>query len=432
MGDEFHEENYRILIVILYMLVSALSACMNYSFSPITTSLQTAFDTNLFDIYYLSMSYSILFIPMNFVANYTIERYGIKPSLTICCAAQVIGALFRIFINSSFWYVLIGQTIGAMGNPFACNTLSKASLYWFLPANRIMSTAVMTSAYMIGTSLSFLLGGWFVSDTSEVSIIQDEIEKLMIMYLILAGSVTLAVFVLFKEKPESPTSYVSEMPRENFWAALKTLCSQSEYIYLCIGFAFLLSNYVLFVTFINYLISPFGFSQSEISYIGVGLNFACVFGKITIGFIAGKHITFKNCLISISFLSIFSFGFLLLSLALQNYSILFCFSMILGFFLQMYWAPSLEFSCELVFPIGEANANGNLLLCGCFFNTIFGLVFSAALSYFENNTGVEFIYSYFFLSYLLAAFCFCRIKGEMNRSNKEKEIILANIKQIFE
>jgi len=413
------------------MMVSALTASINYSFSPITSSLQKALSTTEFDIYYLSMSYSILFIPMNFVANYIIEHFGVKKSIIICCCSQTLCAFIRIFIKSGFGYVILGQTIGAMGNPFAGNIISKVSLYWFFPQNRIVSTAFMSSSYMLGTAFAFLIGDWTVDDNSSVEEIANQIKKLMIIYLIFAGSVTLVVGLLIQEKPTNPTSYVSEIPREDYWSALKSMIVQKDYIYLCLGFSFLLSNYVIFVSFITYLISPFGFSQSQIGYIGFGINLACVFGKIAIGFIAGKYVTFRKCLICIALSLLVFFGFLLIALFIRNFVVLCCFALLLGLFLQMYWAPSLEFACEIVFPIGEANANGNMVLSGCIFDTVFGLIFSGALNYFKGNVGVELIYSYFFISYLLAALCFYKIVGEMNRSNKETEIILANKKQIF-
>ena len=431
MAEEFREESYRFIIVFLFMLISALAACVNYSFSPITSSLQKAYATTEFDIYYLSMSYSILFIPMNFFGNYVIEKFGIRPSLITCCIAQTICTLFRIFINSGFIYVMIGQSIGALGGPFGNNAISKLSLNWFLPENRITATAFMSSSYMVGTSLAFLLGEWTVDDSSSVEEIRKQIKNLMIIYFIFAVSCTLIIGILLKEKPKTPTSYVSEFPREDYWSALKSMLLQKDYIYLCLGFSLLLSNYVIFVSFIDYLIGPFGFSQSQIAYVGFGINLTCVFGKIAIGFIAGKYVTFRKCLISIAIALVLCFSLLLISLEIKNLVVLICFSLFLGIFLQMYWAPSLEFSCEIVFPTGEANANGNLLLSGCVFNTALGLVFSGVLNYFSGNVGANIVYGYFFLSYLLAAFFFYKIIGEMNRSNKENEIILQNKKQIF-
>lgn len=428
MSNEFQEEPYRIVIVILYMIVSTMTASINYSFSPITSSLQKAYATTEFDIYYVGMSYSIVFIPLNFLANYIIDKYGARVGLAICCFMQFIGAFCRIFINSSFWYVIFGQTLGSIGNPFGVNIISMLSLYWFLPKNRVISTAFMTCSYMIGTSLAFLAGGWFVNYNSSVSEIQEAVRNLMLFYLIIAGSVFLMVVILFKERPTKPTSYVSEIGRESYMIALKTLIHNKNYVYLCFGFAFLLSNYVIFVTFINYLMEPFGFSESEIEYVGFGINLACVLGKILVGFVAGKSITFRKSLIIISLSSIVAFFLLMFALVSKNYAFLVCVSLGLGFFLQMYWAPSLEFSCEIVFPISEANANGNLLLNGCIFDTVFGALFSFALAYLKNNVGVYITYAYFFLSYFLAAFFFYKIKDEFKRSDKETEIIFANKK----
>jgi hypothetical protein len=49
--------------------------------------------------------------------------------------------------------------------------------------------------------------------------------------------------------------------------------------------------------------------------------------------------------------------------ALQNriYILVFYFiSFLFGFFNNSQWGPGLEFSCEIAYPVGEANANGFL------------------------------------------------------------------------
>lgn len=40
----------------------------------------------------------------------------------------------------------------------------------------------------------------------------------------------------------------------------------------------------------------------------------------------------------------------------------------------MYWAPSLEFTNELTFPIGEASSNGLLTLGGNFFYSLIYII----------------------------------------------------------
>lgn len=428
MQEDFKEEYYRFIIIFLYMIISASTACLSYTFSAISKPLAKTYFTTEFDIYYVTICYSIFFIPMNFVANYAIDHIGIKPSLIFCSFCQTLCGLLRIFIDSSMWYVYIAHTIGAIGNPFCTNVISKISLHWFTPENRMIATAFMTSSYMIGTSLSFSLGGWFVGDyegDDNVKDLQDNIQKLLLFTFIIILCVFIAILLLFREKPTVPTCFVSNYPRENFFKSLKNMAMNQDFRLLCLGFSFLLGNYVIFVTFFADLIGNFGFTQTQVSVIGTSLNLASVIGKIFIGFVAQKYISYKGTLLMINCSILVTLICLLMALVLKSYGVLLFFAIIFGFFLQMYWAPCLELSCEMVFPIGEASANGNLLISGCIFNMLFGLVFSVLL---HSSSGVSSSYlgfGFFIISYILSGLCFYKMKGKLKREEKEVEMIIA-------
>ena len=422
--QDFREENYRFIIVFLYMCVCGITSCISFTFSSISKSSNYAYSTTEYDIYYITISYSIYFIPVNFLANYALDHIGVKPSLIFCCVCQIICAILRIFIGSSIWFVYIGHTIGAFGNPFCVNAISKISLQWFLPKNRMMATAFMTSGYMLGTSLSFSLGGWILGDDSVSNIVelQDKIQYLLLWTLLLAIGICIITFVFYREKPQLPTCFVSNYPRENFFYAIKSMSANKDFRILCLGFSFLLGNYMVFVTFLDDLIQNFGFTQIQVASIGGSMNLSCVVGKITIGFIANKYISYKNTLLFINYSILGSLLCLLLFLIINSFTGALFFSIIFGFFLQMYWAPCLELSCEMVFPIGEASANGNLVLSGCVFNMLIGLAFSGILTSSKGITSSYFGFAYFILSYIISGFCFISLKGKLHREGKEMEM----------
>ena len=425
--QDFKEEYYRFIIIFLYICVCATTACISYTFSSISRSVGIAYSTTEFDIYYITICYSIYFIPVNFLANYTLDHIGVKPSLIFCSFCQIICTLLRMFISSSIWYVYIGHTIGALGNPFCVNAISKISLEWFLPENRMIATAFMTGGYMLGTSLSFSMGGWIIGDDQGLTIeeLQANIQYLLLCTFLLASCIGIVTLLFYREKPNVPTCFVSNYPREKFFVAIKAMAFNQEFRLLCLGFSFLMANYVVFITFLDDIIGKFGFTQIEIASIGASMNLSCVIGKITIGFIAKKYISYKNTLLLINYSILGSLLCLLFSLIINSFGAALFFSIIFGFFLQMYWAPCLELSCEMVFPIGEANANGNLVLSGCVFNMLVGFVFSGILS---SSTGVSssyFGFFYFIISYIISGFCFFSLNGKLKREEKEIEMIIA-------
>lgn len=70
---------------------------------------------NLLTINYLSMSYRLLFIPVNFPSTYILDRYGLRCDVTIGFLLSTIGLWLRCLINYNFWFVIAGQTLLALG-----------------------------------------------------------------------------------------------------------------------------------------------------------------------------------------------------------------------------------------------------------------------------------------------------------------------------
>ena len=417
-------ESYKYFILLIYVLCNTENAFINFTYSPIIKSLRFAYNVSDFDIYYLAISFSIFYLFMNFPANHVIEQWGIRSSLLIFSMGQILCCTLRLFINQSLIYIYIGQTIAALSCPFCNNVVSKISLNWFNPKQRIISTSLMTSSFMLGSGFTFILSTFFVEDPTlnpDISSQKNEVLSYMASGLFLSVGVFLIVFFFFIEKPENPCCLVSEYPRETSLDSLKIILKNRNFLYLCSGFSLQTSNFCLFVVYINFIISPFGFAENQIAYIGSWVNLFCFFGKLTIGFLVYKHLSFKKALFYICISLFISTAGFLLSLISGSSFLILLFSGLFGFFMQMYWSPSYEFACELIFPAGEANANGGLILCGCLVNVVFGFIFSKVFSLSEN-IWAPFAFSYFLLTTCFSLFFFQKIDEDMNREKKEIEL----------
>ena len=175
---------------------------------------------------------------MNFIANYTLDHIGIRQSILFSILCQTLCSMIRMFIDSSIWYVYVAHTIGAIGGPFCGNAISKISTHWFLPENRMLATAFMASSFMLGTSLSFSLGGWFIGDGLTIQELQESINNLLLFTFLLTLSINILILFLFREKPNVPTCFISNYPRDNFCDAIKAMALNGDFRFLCFGFSF--------------------------------------------------------------------------------------------------------------------------------------------------------------------------------------------------
>ena len=78
-------------------------------FAAIVDKIKFAYPgTTALDINYLSWIFMIVFLPLNPIATYMIEKHGLRKSLLLGVYIETIGFWLRTFINSGFLYNMLG------------------------------------------------------------------------------------------------------------------------------------------------------------------------------------------------------------------------------------------------------------------------------------------------------------------------------------
>jgi FLVCR family feline leukemia virus subgroup C receptor-related protein len=79
-----------------------------------------------------------------FPAAYIIDTYGTRRGILIGSVLGIIGISLRLFVNSSFSWVIIGQVLAGIGRPFILNCQAKISANWFTSESRGKITQILT------------------------------------------------------------------------------------------------------------------------------------------------------------------------------------------------------------------------------------------------------------------------------------------------
>lgn len=66
-------------------------------------------------INYMFLSFFIAFIPVNFPSVHALDKYGLRVGLLIGIIMTTVGLWMRCLIHYNFTWVIIGQTIIAIG-----------------------------------------------------------------------------------------------------------------------------------------------------------------------------------------------------------------------------------------------------------------------------------------------------------------------------
>jgi len=161
----------------------------------------------------------VIFVPMNFPSTFVLDRYGLRVGVIVGMILLVIGLWIRVLINYSFWYVIAGQTVLAISQPFLYNAPIKVTGNWFGESERPVATMIGTSANILGVLLGFLLPKLFVrpkydKDTiytdAEVSEFKHQVMFMLFCMAVFASVLLLVVLVSFKDKPERPPTFCPE------------------------------------------------------------------------------------------------------------------------------------------------------------------------------------------------------------------------------
>ena len=103
--------------------------------SPISVPIGRAYGQSDAVVSIIPMSYMIIYLFVNFPSNWVLDVKGIRKGIVVGAVFTAVGAAFRCLITSHFAFIILGQVICAIGQPFILNAPTKIAVRWFLPKN---------------------------------------------------------------------------------------------------------------------------------------------------------------------------------------------------------------------------------------------------------------------------------------------------------
>jgi FLVCR family feline leukemia virus subgroup C receptor-related protein len=246
-----------------------------------------------------------------------------------------------------------------------------------------------------------------------------EISSLFSLKAWIAVGVSSVVITLFRERPEKPPCRVAKTQRQNILESIEDVKKNTNFQLLLVAFSMGLGGYYAFNINISSLLGRYGMTERELASLGSIMNLSCAAGKLLVGFVAGRAYSIRQTLIYVFWAM--SAGYFIFWMALTFHITWFTLLLgtVLGFFIQMYWAPALEFGSELVYPIGEATVAGWLMTCGCLWGFFLSYLFSWMLLTFPQN-GASMVNLIIMISFGFAALSLTKCGDVLKRELAEK------------
>ena len=338
----------------------------------------TAISNNLTGIYGVSslattmlvLPFIFLFIPWIFPANYLIDTKGVVIPVYIASVTLLAGAWIRILVNTNFYFVIAGQVLMAIGQPFMLSAPAKLAALWFGDNERALATILGSLASPIGAVIGFLLPLLFIGDDDKnpTDDCKNKFEKYVLVQSIIITVLGLPIIFLIRNQPKTPPSSSAEKvlkrKRVGQWQAFKRLLQNRDYVFLMLSFSFIYSIYTTLGSWVGQISDEFGFQSSANSIFGTVYIFGGLVGSFTHAILLDKYKKYKIQYILIGIGCMLTLGGT--TAIIGTGSVLF--TAIILWLLGVAQLPIIgvaySFSSELTYPINEALSWGFLQLIG--------------------------------------------------------------------
>jgi len=99
--------------------------------SPISVPIGRAYDVSDGVVSIIPMCYMISYVFINFPSNWVLDVRGIKKGIVVGAIFTAIGSGFRCLISTHFAFIILGQILCAIAQPFILNAPAKIAIRWF-------------------------------------------------------------------------------------------------------------------------------------------------------------------------------------------------------------------------------------------------------------------------------------------------------------
>ena len=99
--------------------------------SPISVPVGRAYDKSDAVVSIIPMCYMIVYVLVNFPSNWVLDVKGIKKGIVFGAVFTSLGAAIRCLASTDFSFVIVGQILCAIAQPFILNAPTKIAIRWF-------------------------------------------------------------------------------------------------------------------------------------------------------------------------------------------------------------------------------------------------------------------------------------------------------------
>jgi len=328
----------------------------------------------------------------------------------------------------SFSWLVVGQAVSALGQPFLVNATSQVGAEWFPPRERPAAAMISNLMNFVGASLSFVLPPIIVARHSpSLRDTREQISLLLRLQLGISFVCLFLTFVLYQPTPPAPVLHSRKTPM-SFLTEVRGFLSLRDFWLVNFQFSMYVTVCHAFDAVEGALLESHGYNAALSSWTAVACSTTSVLSTAVEAFFITDPTAYKRALIIVNMVLAASqiIGFVCLHWQLHEAGFILAVA-IMGLSTPG-WGCSCELGSEVCFPAREATVSSLLEACSNLLG-VAGIIVIQRLMDAGLGSGVMLIMAW---SAALGGGAMLGLSGRLRRSEaEEKEVELEAMTEVL-
>jgi len=380
--------SYRWVVLAAFSLISIVVQLQWLTHAPIARAAAVFYKgqfspTSFFDIDFLAELYMLVYLLVAIPASYIIDKYGIRFGVGLGAVLAGIGAAIKGFLGYSYFWVLIGQVLLSISQPFVLNAITAVTVRWFPVKERALAAGLASLAQYLGIIAAFVITPMLIVSTSSSPAYGQGIDSMLRIYGIITVISCILTLILMRERPAVAPSD-EPMERHDFVQGVKHMFKLKDMNLMIILFTIGLGIFNAVSSMVDSIAANLGVKDSD-GLIGALMIVGGIIGAVIIPLLS--DLLYRRKLFLVICLAGMIPGIVGLTFAAKltggvgvnpqaAYNLALASSFILGFFVMSAGPIGFQYAAEISAPTPESTSQGVLILSG----QISGLIMVAGMS----------------------------------------------------
>nr|XP_020449687.1 major facilitator superfamily domain-containing protein 7 [Monopterus albus] len=357
----------RWFVLLVLCLMNCSNATLWLTFAPVAHQSAQYLGVTLDEINWLSLVYMVVAIPLSFGTTWMLDTLGLRITLILGSWLNMLGALLRFFGSPTgesfkirYPVVMLGQTLGALAQPFFIFTPTKMAALWFPDHQRATANMITSMSNPLGILLANIISPWLAKTSAQI-------PTLLLAYAAPACIICLLATVGIRSStpPTPPSASAESSGSEPFIQGFKLLLKNKAYLILLLCFGSGIAVFTCITTLLEQIFCVQGYTNEFAGLCGALFMVFGIVGAAVLGLYVDKTKKFIEATkINMSFAALACIAFSVVSLMRQQEVAVAAVCSLFGFFAFSIFPVAMELSVECSYPVGEATSAGLIFVSG--------------------------------------------------------------------